>query len=1520
MLTYLFLILFAITVAPAPAQAPPSGPAPSEPYASIHSGGPAAFDGQGSLLAFDAYHGVVKVWDVAARKEIASINADKDRVLAVSLSLDGLLLAIAGRGSGITIWETKSGRLLQTLKEPPRYVLAVQLSADGRWLAFSDEKRVKLWDTKSGQNVATFETEYVRHLAFSPDGKWFAWADGALWELATGKSRALPGSCVSKTVAFSHDSRLLAVACDSRNDSGEGAVDLWEVAAGNRIRRLSGTRGRAAGLAFSADGRWLTAVANLSTVGYLLSDRDPDKVCVKAWEVETGNEAVSSQWKGSISSLSPDGGWLAGEDQVWRLKGLQQPEAATSAAERTPKAAQPRPAPCVTPSPGMVKPELVIQSGHSRQVLSIAFSPDGCWLASLAEEVILWELPVGRQARVLPAPSGEDAVTGDLAFTPDSRWLALPTETGVRLWEVASGREDRLVLPKQGTFRRILFSSDGRWLASWCKGGSGPQRGPSEMTIWEFPSRREVARLPHGSEVQSAAFTPDNRRLLSGDWDGTVREWDLQTGRLIEARHMHDSAVASLAVSADGGWAASGTTFSGVKLWELGGAWNPRTVAPESKLSGDAVAFSPDSRLLAVGNVHGTKLFEIPGGQEKLAVEGSTQVVAFTPDGRSLLTAGWGSGDPRVQLWDVASGRLLQPELAAGSRLAISQDGRWVASPDGVDAASIRLRELQTGVHIQTLARRTAPLQLAGYTGKYLLTGPLDLGNYTRVRDYASRLWDTSAGLLLHHEELGYSLAVAASPDGKWLAKGRRGSVQIADLATNKPVRELATGIPKSSPHLLRFSNDSRILVIASHSPYDPNAYDCEPYRGGGSPRKCVPRLPPSGLATWEVAKDTSVRTVPTDRLTGGLVAAVAPPGAETLFYTDYAPETDQKVVREWSLATGQQVRWFVAPFSTDFSDDGSLAVGEGIDRGGLSIWDVARGRQLRVLSGHFPMVSRFSPDLRWLASPDGKLIRLWEVATGKELRSFSGHLDEVDGVAFGPGGRRLLSSSMDNTIRIWDTATGAELALLCAVEGTDDWLIVTPEGYFDGSSAGMQKLVVWRFGAETAPLEAYFNEFYYPGLLAEILAGRRPKPPRDLAQLDRRQPRLQFSLASDAAQGAIDSRTVVIKIKVGEAPADQQFAKGSGARDVRLFRNGSLVRIWRGNVLNGRSEAALEATVPIVAGRNRFTAYAFNNDNIKSADEALVVTGGERLRRKGTAYIIAIGIDRYANPDYNLKYAVADSQAFMKNFAAQQNLLGNYERVRVVSLVDDAATKGGILSVLSRLAAGAAPAGSAELGPAEPEDAVILYYAGHGTAAGPRFYLIPHDLGYTGKRESLDAAGLQSILQHGISDRELEQAFEKIDAGRIVLVIDACNSGQALEAEEKRRGPMNSKGLAQLAFEKGMYILTAAQGYQAALEATELGHGYLTYALVEEGLKTAVADVAPRDGQLTVREWLDYATLRVPQMQEQGMEEARKLGRELAVVDGEEKIRELARRSLQRPRVFYRREAEPEPLIVARP
>jgi len=127
----------------------------------------------------------------------------------------------------------------------------------------------------------------------------------------------------------------------------------------------------------------------------------------------------------------------------------------------------------------------------------------------------------------------------------------------------------------------------------------------------------------------------------------------------------------------------------------------------------------------------------------------------------------------------------------------------------------------------------------------------------------------------------------------------------------------------------------------------------------------------------------------------------------------------------------------------------------------------------------------------------------------------------------------------------------------------------------------------------------------------------------------------------------------------------------------------------------------------------------------------------------------------------------------------------------------------------------------------------------------------------------------------------------------------------------------MNSKGLAQLAYEKGMYILTASQSHQAALEVSRLGHGLLTYALLE-GLTDLKAD-RDQNREVWEREWMDYASERVPQMQ---VEEMKQRGAQavLVFVAGEEQILEPEKRNVQRPRVFYRREVTPRPFVVARP
>ena len=149
--------------------------------------------------------------------------------------------------------------------------------------------------------------------------------------------------------------------------------------------------------------------------------------------------------------------------------------------------------------------------------------------------------------------------------------------------------------------------------------------------------------------------------------------------------------------------------------------------------------------------------------------------------------------------------------------------------------------------------------------------------------------------------------------------------------------------------------------------------------------------------------------------------------------------------------------------------------------------------------------------------------------------------------------------------------------------------------------------------------------------------------------------------------------------------------------------------------------------------------------------------------------------------------------------------------------------------------------------------------------------------------------------------------AQQGLDADQLLLVIDACNSGQALEATEKRRGPMNTKGLAQLAYEKGMYILTASQSLEVAYESEALKHSYLTYALVEEGIKGASADL-DRNGEVLLSEWFDYAAGRVPQLGRQ----KKRVGKQLEESDPDE-VR------VQRPRLFYSRDAGARPLVIAR-
>jgi WD40 repeat protein/uncharacterized caspase-like protein len=1172
------------------------------------------------------------------------------------------------------------------------------------------------------------------------------------------------------------------------------------------------------------------------------------------------------------------------------------------------------------------KPELVVQTGHSDPVSSIVFSPDGRTLASRSEdgEIKLWDFSTGTMLRTL-AGSG----AGSVAFSPDGKTIANGNTDGtVMVWVVSTGAALH-TLNASGWIPHVLFSPDGKVLASQSNDLTRndflfrPSDFPTNITragvvkLWDAVTGAELCAL----EGHSFAFSPDSKTLATGSSDNTVRLWDVPTGRELRTLTGHSAVVTSIAFSADGGVLAGsvlnssvfplpeGVPIGVIKLWDVSNGAELRTLEGVSFVfsrEGKTIAwesgftFNPDGKTAPTGTI---KLLNIATGTERsITADYLLDPVAFSPDGKMII-GGVGTSGGALRFWDTSTGAEVRTIAGTGGNSVIfSPDWKTLASSSG---NTITLWDTATGTGLRTLTGHSPRIYSLAISpdGKTIANS---VGGGIDGRVGYIRLWDVTGNAEVRTIiNTGWITSLAFSPDGKILAGGIsewHGMIKFWDVSTGA---ELGTYGPIDSVtgFTIAYSPDGKTFAAGS-TDKTIKLWD----RSTGAV---------SHTLTGHAGTVTSVAFSPDGKILASGSASLVLKRGEAL----------NGSVKLWDVSTGTELRTLKSGLDTVYSvalspDGGTLAAGSADDT--IRLWDVSTGAELHAFTvdSIYRIASSvaFSPDGKILAGAGGNYaIKLWDVSTGRQLGTLATN-SPVLHIGFSSKNNYLISGNDDSSNKIWDVNSGKELISLVSFD-EQDWLVTTPDGLFDGSPATWNQLL-WRFNNDTfdnAPVEAFYNEFYYPGLLTDISAGKRPKAPTDISQKDRRQPHLKLTLADAQPNTTFTVRAMRVKINVSQAPA--------GVQDVRLFRNGSLVKFWQGDVLRGRNSTTLETTLPVVAGENKLSAYAFNHDNIKSSDVSLSVNGAEGLRRAGTLYIVAVGVGRYANADYNLNYTPADAQAFGNEMLIQQELLqragvSRYGQVKVITLLDRDATKANILRSLRRLAGAdtgelpeGGPPGLAELRVSQPEDGVLIYFSGHGTAQGNHFYIIPHDMGYMGSRLKVSDIGLRIILARSISDAELEQEVRRIDARQLLLVIDACNSGQVLQADDWRRGPMNTKGLAQLAYEKGMYVLTASQSVELAFESDALKHSYMTYALVEEGLKSRVNEAdSNKDGQLWLREWFDYAVRRVPQMSEEKIAQTiRQQGKSFDLI-------EIADRGkVQTPRAFYRKEPDAQPWVVAR-
>ena len=297
---------------------------------------------------------------------------------------------------------------------------------------------------------------------------------------------------------------------------------------------------------------------------------------------------------------------------------------------------------------------------HKEGVNSVAFSPDGKTLASGSNDktIKLWDVETGQELTTL---NGPDCEVSSVAFSPDGKTLAAGYSwNSIVLWNVVTGRQRVRFDDFRGLWWSLAFSPDGKTLA---EGSGAPATEPKGADLWVRLWNTETGKLQatfegHRDSVQSVAFSPDGKTLVSSCMDRTIKLWDVESDRLRATLKGHKGCVSSVAFSPDGKTLASASDDNTIKLWDMETATLTATFGGHS---GGVfwVAYSPNGKTLAsTGGWDKTiKLWDAATGRELATLKGHTATVtpvAFSPDGKTLAS---GSDDKTIKLWDVAARR-----------------------------------------------------------------------------------------------------------------------------------------------------------------------------------------------------------------------------------------------------------------------------------------------------------------------------------------------------------------------------------------------------------------------------------------------------------------------------------------------------------------------------------------------------------------------------------------------------------------------------------------------------------------------------------------------------------------------------------------------------------------------------------------------------------------------------------------------------------------------------------------------
>ena len=581
------------------------------------------------------------------------------------------------------------------------------------------------------------------------------------------------------------------------------------------------------------------------------------------------------------------------------------------------------------------------------------------------------------------------APVADTAVDPTGRLAAAALEDGsIHIWTLQTGKPVAKLQLAGFPAERVQFSHDGRRLLGAGKAG---------VVVWSTGdgTRQPIATFGKAGQPLAAAFSPSDKLVATGDFDGAVRLWRSDTGALrdvLRARGMQP--VTAVSFSGDGSVVAAAKGSEAV-------LWNLRTRSRESSTRirmayGQSRSARMARTLRLATLVVATRASGDLRSGTAVALNGHSGAIlglAFSPNGKSLVTA---SDDETARIWDVNTGRSLAELRGHGDIVesaGFAPDGKTVVTSG--DDGTIRVWAVASDpIDAELAARDNRPLRAVDFD---------DRGDriVAASEDLTAPLWDA------HSERLLRAFRHARGDD-EW--------VESAEFSHDGSL--VVTAGDDGTAKIWRSSSGALLATLGQ--PGDPALYDAALSPDGrllatagqaGAADKAVIRV-----WRWRQRKEVLTLRGFRGRANG---VAFSPNG-------DLLAGDGQNRVRVWRSADGAPVavlrgRGELTSVAFDPSNE---FIGAGSFSGAALIWDLRSKKRIARLAGHSDTVADvvFSADGRFLATAghDG-IAKVWTVPGGALVTTLRSRAPSLEGVAFAPHGRRVAVAGDGGRVTVFD-------------------------------------------------------------------------------------------------------------------------------------------------------------------------------------------------------------------------------------------------------------------------------------------------------------------------------------------------------------------------------------------------------------------------------------------------------------------------------------------------------------------